>query len=58
MGATTSSVSSTDSPRTIQSYASLGANAVTNVICESGGFSLTKHCVQYFQCVGDAVTWN
>lgn len=41
-----------------RSATELKADAVANVICKSGGFSLTKNCMQYFQCVGDAVTWN
>jgi hypothetical protein len=38
--------------------AQLKADAVTNVVCKGGGFSLTKNCMQYFQCTGDAITWN
>jgi uncharacterized protein YbjQ (UPF0145 family) len=38
--------------------AELKADAVINVVCKSGEFSLTKNCMQYFQCTGDGITWN
>ncbi|MGA9837082.1 MAG: hypothetical protein WBQ26_07185 [Gemmatimonadaceae bacterium] len=36
----------------------LGAGAVTNVICEKGGFSLRHNCFSYIECRGDAIRWS
>lgn len=34
------------------------ADALTNVVCAKGGFTVTKNCFSYVECKGDALAWK
>jgi len=41
----------------VENAARLGVDAVTDVICEKGGLSLTKNCTSFIECKGSAIRW-
>lgn len=36
----------------------VSADALTNVVCNHGGFTITKNCFNYVECKGDAIAWT
>lgn len=36
----------------------IGASAVINVVCKSGGVSMRRNCFSFIECIGDAIYWT